>query len=178
MAIKSILTNQEDFTGEFPVTERTSALWRFNESAPDGGLRLLDSSGHGRHFTVSGWSGTSASLIAGRFGRYFRQNIVNPTSEKTHLIAANDGSFFSSLGEKIVVGGWINPTTYSVGQTYCPIFNTRQGPGQPIFYVSLYQGRPRMMLYNSAGSLILDQSETPGFSMVNGGWYFIAASLR
>ena len=57
MAIKSILTNQEDFTGEFPVTERTSALWRFNESAPDGGLRLLDSSGHGRHFTVSGWSG-------------------------------------------------------------------------------------------------------------------------
>ena len=26
MAIKSILTNQEDFTGEFPVTSRTSAL--------------------------------------------------------------------------------------------------------------------------------------------------------
>jgi hypothetical protein len=178
MAIKSILTNQEDFTGEFPATSRTSALWRFNESAPDGNLRLLDSSGHGRHFTVSGWSGTSASLIAGRFGRYFRQNIVNPTSEKTHLIAANDGSIFSNLGERIVVGGWINPTTYSVGQTYCPIFNTRQGPGQPIFYVSLYQGRPRMMLYNSAGSLILDQSETPSFSMVNGGWYFIAAVIE
>ena len=178
MAIKSVLTSQTDFTGEFTVTERTSALWRFNESAPDGNLRLLDSSGHGRHFTVSGWSGTSASLIAGRFGRYFRQNIVNPTSEKTYLTAANDGSFFSSLGEKIVVGGWINPTTYSVGQTYCPIFNTRQGPGQPIFYVSLYQGRPRMMLYNSAGSLILDQSETPGFSMVNGGWYFIAAVIE
>jgi len=31
MAIKSILTSQEDFTGEFPVTSRTSALWRFNE---------------------------------------------------------------------------------------------------------------------------------------------------
>ena len=178
MAIKSILTNQEDFTGEFPATSRTSALWRFNESAPDGSLRLLDSSRHGRHFSVSGWSGTSASLIAVRLGRYFRQNIVNPTSKKTHLIATNDGSFFSSLGEKIVVGGWINPTTYSVGQTYCPIFNTRQGPGQPIFYVSLYQGRPRMMLYNSAGLLILDQSETPSFSMVNGGWYFIAAVIK
>jgi len=178
MAIKSVLTSQEDFTGEFPVTERMSALWRFNESAPDGNLRLLDSSGHGRHFTVSGWSGTSASLIAGRFGRYFRQNIVNPTSEKTHLVAANDGSFFSSLGEKIAVGGWINPTTYLVGNMYTPIFNTRQGPGQPIFYVSLYQGRPRMMLYNSAGTLILDQSETPSFSMVNGGWYFIAAVIE
>lgn len=178
MAIKSVLTSQEDFTGEFPATSRMSALWRFNESAPDSNLRLLDSSGHGRHFTVSGWSGITASLPLGRFGRYFRQNINNPTSEKTHLVAANDGSFFSSLGEKIVVGGWINSTTYSVGQTYCPIFNTRQGPGQPIFYVSLYQGRPRMMLYDSAGSLILDQSETPGFSMVNGGWYFIAAVIE
>ncbi len=48
-------------------------------------------------------------------------------------MAANDGSFFSNMREKIAVGGWINPTTYSVGQTYCPIFNTRQGPGQPIF---------------------------------------------
>ncbi|CCO06915.1 hypothetical protein [Desulforamulus hydrothermalis] len=132
MAIKSILTSQEDFTGEFPVTSRTSALWRFNEKTPDENLQLIDSSGHGRHFTISGWAGTSANLIAGRFGRYFRQNIVNPTSEKTHLIAENDGSFFSNLGEKIVVGGWINPTTYSVGQTYIPIFNTRQGPGQPI----------------------------------------------
>jgi len=178
MAIKSILTSQEDFTGEFPVTEQTSALWRFNESAPDGDTRLMDSSGHGRHFTVSGWSGTTASLPLGRFGRYFRQNINNPTSEKTHLVAANDGSIFSNLGERIVVGGWINPTTYSVGNTYTPIFNTRQGPGQPIFYVSLYQGRPRMMLYNSAGTLILDQSETPSFSMVNGGWYFIAAVIE
>ncbi len=178
MAVRSILTSQEDFTGEYPVTERTSALWRFNESAPDSNTQLRDSSGHGRHFTISGWSGTTASLPVSRFGRYFRQNISNPTSEKTHLIAANDGSFFSALGEKIAVGGWINPTTYSVGQTYSPIFNTRQGPGQPIFYVSLFQGRPRMMLYNSAGTLILDQSETPSFSMVNGGWYFIAAVIE
>jgi len=178
VAVRSILTSQEDFTGEYPVTERTSALWRFNESAPDSNTQLRDSSSHGRHFTISGWSGTTASLPVSRFGQYFRQNISNPTSEKTHLIAANDGSFFSALGEKIAVGGWINPTTYSVGQTYSPIFNTRQGPGQPIFYVSLFQGRPRMMLYNSAGTLILDQSETPSFSMVNGGWYFIAAVIE
>jgi phage minor structural protein len=178
VAVRSILTSQEDFTGEYPETERTSALWRFNESAPDSNTPLRDSSSPGRHFTISGWSGTTASLPVSRFGRYFRQNISNPTSEKTHLIAANDGSFFSALGEKIAVGGWINPTTYSVGQTYSPIFNTRQGPGQPIFYVSLFQGRPRMMLYNSAGTLLLDQSETPSFSMVNGGWYFIAAVIE
>jgi hypothetical protein len=77
----------------------------------------------------------------------------------------NDGSFFTTLGDRIAVGGWINPTTYSVGSTYIPLFNTRQGPGQPLLYLSLYQGRPRMMLYNSSGSLILDQTETPSFPM-------------
>ena len=178
MAVKSILTSQTDFTGEIPVTEKTSALWRFNESTPDSDTRLTDSSGNGRHFTVSGWSGTTASLLNGRFGRYFRININNPTTEKTHLVATNDGTFFSYLGDKIAVGGWVNPTTYSVGQNFIPLFNTRQGPGQPILYISLYQGRPRMMLYNSAGTLILDQTETPGFNMVNGGWYFLSAIIN
>jgi phage minor structural protein len=177
VAVKSILTTQEDFTGEFPVTEQTAAMWRFNEAEPDSGTRLLDSSGKGRHLTVSGWNGTTAALPNGRHGRYFRMNTNNPATEKTHLIAANDGTFFSNLGDKIAVGGWINPTTYSIGNTYCPIFNTRQGPGQPLIYISLFQGRPRMMLYNSAGALVLDQTETPGFTMSNGGWYFIGAVI-
>jgi len=177
MAVKSILTTQEDFTGEFPITEQTAAMWRFNEAAPDNDTRLLDTSGKGRHFTVSGWSGTTASLLNGRHGRYLRMNINNPATEKTHLIATNDGTFFSNLGDRIVVGGWINPTTYSVGNTYTPLFNTRQGPGQPILYISLFSGRPRIMLYNSSGTLILDQTETADFSIVNGGWYFIAAVI-
>ena len=145
LAIKSVLTSQVDFTGEFPVSNKTVALWRFNETAPDSNNMIADASGFNRDFYVSAWSGTSASFPASRLGRFFRQNIINPTSEKTHLIATNDGGFFTDLGEKIVVGGWINPTTYSIGQTFIPIFNTRQGPGQPIFYVSLYQGRPRLM---------------------------------
>lgn len=178
MAIKSILTTQTDFTGEFPISENTLALWRFNESAPDADTKLADSSGHGRRVLISGWSGTTASLPSGKMGRFFKQNINNPTSEKTYLQAVNDSNFFTALGDKIAVGGWINPTTYSVGQTYSPIFNTRQGPGQPLLYLSLYQGKPRMMLYNSTGSLILDQTETPSFSMVNNGWYFIAAIIE
>lgn len=177
MAVKSILTTQEDFTGEFPITEQTSAMWRFNEAEPDSNTQLIDSSGNGRYLTISGWSGTTAGLRGGFHGRYFRMNITNPTTERTHLIATNDGSFFSDLGDKIVVGGWINPTTYSVGNTYCPILNTRGGPGQPIFYMSLFSGRPRMMIYNSSGSLILDQTETPSFTLKNNGWYFIAAII-
>ena len=40
MAIKSILTVQTDFTGEYPVSDQTVGLWRFNESAPDGNTML------------------------------------------------------------------------------------------------------------------------------------------
>ena len=99
MAIKSVVTSQTDFTGEFPIHDETVALWHFNESQPNNN-QLKDSSMNNHHFTISNWSGTSASLVAGRFGRFFRQNIVNPTSEKTYLTATNDGSF---LDRKSVV---------------------------------------------------------------------------
>lgn len=178
MAVKSILTSQTDFTGEFPYIEGMSGLWRFNESAPDTDNKLIDSSGNDRKMTIINWSGTTASLKSSQKGRQFRMNINNPTTEKTHLQVTNDGSIFANLGERIVVGGWMNPTTYSVGNTFCPIFNTRYGPGNPIFYLSLYSGKPRIMLYNSSGSLILDKTVTPSFSLVNGGWYFIAGVIE
>lgn len=178
MAIKSTLTTEADFKGHMPVTEKTSALWRFDEAAPDDNTQLHDASPHGRHLSISGWSGTTASMVEGWQGRYIRINRTSPTTEKTYLKATNDGSFFSSLGEKIAVGGWIIPTTYSIAAAYSPIFNTRQGPGQPLLYISLISGRPRMMLYNAAGSLILDQSETAPFSLLNGGCYFIGAIVE
>lgn len=178
MALKTILNTQADFTGEFPAEYAKDGLWRFNESAPDENTELADSSGNDRNMYVSGWSGTTASLRAGYRGNYFRFNITNPPVEQTYLKCTNDGSIFANVGERIVCGGWINPTTYSVGNLYTPIFNTRYGPGQPLFYISLYSGRPRLMLYDSAGTLILDKTFTPSFSMSNGGWYFIAAVIE
>ena len=178
MALKTILNKQTDFTGEFPEEWAKGGLWRFNESDPDEDDCLLDSSGMGRVAYINNWSGTSASLSANRLGNYFRMNIVNPSSEQNYLKVTNDGSIFASLGARIVCGGWMNPTTYSVGNTYCPIFNTRYGPGQPIFYLSLIRGDPRIMLYNDTGSLILDESVDPPFSLVNGGWYFIACLIE
>jgi len=164
MALKMILNKQTDFTGEFPAEYAASGLWRFNESAPDEDTALADSSVNGRNFTIVNWSGTTANLSKSPKGRQIRFNINNPTSEKTHLQVTNDGSIFANLGERIIVGGWMCPTTYSVGNTFCPIFNTRYGPGQPIFYLSLYSGKPRIMLYNSSGSLILDKTVTPSFT--------------
>ncbi len=178
MAVKSTLNRQTDFTGEFPAEWAKDGLWRFNEPGPDADTCLADSSGRGRKMYISGWSGTTASLRDGQKGGFFRLNINNPSTEKTYLKVANDGSIFANLGERIACGGWINPTTYSVGNTYTPIFNTRYGPGQPIFYLSLIRGKPRIMLYNASGSLILDESVTPPFSFVNGGWYFIACLIE
>lgn len=178
MSLKTILNKQTDFTGEFPTEYAASGLWRFNESAPDDDTALADSSGCGRNFTVVNWSGTTANLSKSPKGRQIRFNINNPTSEKTHLQVTNDGSIFANLGERIIVGGWMCPTTYSVGNTFCPIFNTRYGPGQPIFYLSLYSGKPRIMLYNASGSLILDKTVTPTFSLKNGVWYFIAGVIE
>lgn len=178
MALKMILNKQTDFTGEFPAEYAASGLWRFNESAPDEDTALVDSSGNGRNFTVVNWSGTTANLSNSPKGRQIRFNINNPTTEKTHLQVTNDGTIFANLGERIIVGGWMCPTTYSVGNTFCPIFNTRYGPGQPIFYLSLYSGKPRIMLYNSSGSLILDKTVTLPFSLSNGKWYFIAGVIE
>lgn len=178
MSLKKIWNTQTDFTGEFPAEYAKDGLWRFNESAPDADTMLADSSGKNRRMYVNKWSGTTASLRGSYRGNQFRFNINNPSTEKTYLKCTNDGSIFADIGERIICGGWINPTTYSVGNTFTPIFNTRYGPGQPIFYISLYSGRPRIMLYNSGGSLILDQSFTPSFSMTNGGWYFIAAVIE
>ena len=178
MSLKTILNQESDFTGEFPAAYAKSGLWRFNETDPDEDNCLQDASGCGRLMEIINWSGTTASLANGQKGRYFRFNINNPSTERTYLKVTNDGSIFSNIGERIIVGGWMNPTTYSIGNTFCPLIGTRNGPGQPIFYLSLYSGRPRLMLYNSSGTLILDQSVTPSFSFANGGNYFIAAVIE
>ncbi len=178
MALKTILNTQTDFTGEFPAEYAKDGLWRFNEAKPDSDDMLLDSSGKGRKMYIHNWNGTTAILRGSYRGNLFRFNTNNPSTEKTYLKVTNDGSIFANIGERIICGGWINPTTYAVGNTYTPIFNTRYGPGQPIFYLSLIRGKPRIMLYNSSGSLILDESVTPSFSFVNGGWYFIACLIE
>ena len=172
------LNSQNKFTGQVPASWGADGLWRFNESAPDSDTCLADSSGKDRKASISGWSGTTASLQAGHLGRSFRMNINNPSTEQTYLKVSNDGTLFSNIGKTIVVGGWFMPTTYSVGNTFCPLLNTRQGTGNPIFYLSLHSGNPRLMLYNSSGTLILDEDFTPSFTLTNGLWYFIVAVIK
>ncbi len=178
MALKIHIQTQEDFTGEFPLEFAKSGLWRFNENDIDDQGYLLDSSENNRKMEVINRAGTTAGLRAGAMGNYVQINLHDPGTEKSYLKVSNDGSIFQNIGDTILVGGWIKPTIYSIGNTYCPLFNTRSGPGHPIFYLSFFQGRPRIMLYNESGSLILDRTTSPSFSFVNGGVYFIACLIR
>ena len=150
MGLKLLVNATEDFTGEFRKTANTQAQWKMNDSPSGDDTTLHDSSGHARNFTINGWSGTTASTRAVKLGKFFRFNTVNPATEKTHLRATNTGDFFTALGKRIVAGGWIYPTTYSVGTTFVPIFSTRSGPGNPLFYLSLRSGRLRNMLYDAS----------------------------
>ena len=178
MALKNTMNTQDAFTGQVPSSWGKDGLWRFNESEPDANTCTADSSGNGRDAYINKWSGTTADFKTGHLGNYFQMNINNPSSEQPYLRVSNDGTMFSDIGERIVVGGWMKPTTYSVGNTYTPLLSTRAGTGNPIFYLSLIRGKPRLMLYNSSGSLILDTSVTPSFSFTNGNWYFIAAVIE
>ncbi|MFR6421601.1 MAG: hypothetical protein ACLUOO_02805 [Coprococcus sp.] len=98
-----------------------AGLWRLNESEPDSNDRLMDSSGNGGISILS--TGAAPQPICWKVCvDIFRFNINNPCREKTYLCAVNDGSIFSELGRRIVVGGWMNPTIYSVGNTFLPYF--------------------------------------------------------
>ena len=66
MALKTILNQQTDFTGEFPVEWAMDGLWRMNESTPDENNNLLDSSGAERPAFINNWSGTTHLCVAGR----------------------------------------------------------------------------------------------------------------
>ena len=179
MGLKLLVNATEDFTGEFRKTANTQAQWKMNDSPSGDDTTLHDSSGHARNFTINGWSGTTASTRAGKLGKFFRFNTVNPATEKTHLRATNTGDFFTALGKRIVAGGWIYPTTYSIGTTFVPIFSTRSGPGNPLFYLSLRSGRLRNMLYDASGTLIHDviEPEPMGVVLKNNGAYFIGTVI-
>ena len=96
MALKTILNQQTDFTGEFPAEWAKDGLWRMNESAPDENNNLLDSSGAGRPAFINNWSGTTASMRSGQKGNYFRFNINSPATETVLSPTESVGKFSSS----------------------------------------------------------------------------------
>ena len=85
MALKNILNTQMPSPASSRPAWAPDGLWRFNESEPDADDYLADSSGKDRKAYIHNWSGTTADMKTGNFGRYFQMNINNPSSEKTYL---------------------------------------------------------------------------------------------
>ena len=123
-----------------------------NESAPDENNNLLDSSGAERPAFINNWSGTTASMRSGQKGNYFRFNINNPSTEQTYLKVTNDGTIFAELGERILCGGWMSPTTYSVETPTAQSSTQDTVPGSRFSTCPFIRGRPRIMLYDDTGS--------------------------
>ena len=50
MAVIAILTEQSDFTGEFPITDHAIGVWRLNEAivAQDESVSFPDAANYGR----------------------------------------------------------------------------------------------------------------------------------
>lgn len=99
MGLKLLVNATEDFTGEFQKTANTQAQWKMNDTPSDDVLYLDDSSGYGRDFSIVNWSGTTASTRAGKLGKYFRFNTVDPATEQSYLKATNTGDFLQRWGK-------------------------------------------------------------------------------
>ena len=100
MGLKLLVNATEDFTGEFRKTANTQAQWKMNDSPSGDDTTLHDSSGHARNFTINGWSGTTASTRAGKLGKFFRFNTVNPATEKSTSKGNEYRGFLHSIGKK------------------------------------------------------------------------------
>lgn len=107
-----------------------------NECSPSGDdTTLHDSSGHARNFTINGWSGTTASTRAGKLGKFFRFNTVNPATEKTHLRATNTGDFFTELGKRIR-GRRVDIPNYLFGRdNICTYFQYQKRSGKFLCFI-------------------------------------------
>ena len=56
MAVIAILTDQTDFTGEFPITDHAVGVWRLSEAivAQDESVRFPDAANYGRDLVPVG----------------------------------------------------------------------------------------------------------------------------
>lgn len=100
MGLKLLVNATEDFTGEFRKTANTQAQWKMNDSPSGDDTTLHNSSEYARNFTINGWSGTTASTRAGKLGKYFRFNTVNPATEKNTSEGSEYGRFLYSIGKE------------------------------------------------------------------------------
>lgn len=161
MAVGDVLARwdtRRDWSGEHPASG-AYALARFQAFNETSGLTRTfpDAADPARTWTVRNVQNT-AGLSAGRWGNNLSLNRSAPSTEQTSVVLPNRAGMWPASGT-LLFRAWA-ALTFSM--QFTPIISTRGNAGvAPLVYLStLSDGRPRAMIYNAAGTAILDQSES------------------
>ena len=161
MAVGDILARwntRRDWSGEWPAAGAV-LLQRFDALSGSGATKTLpDVADPSKTWTLRNASASSAGLSAGRWGNNLSLNRTAPATEQTSLTVPYFAGLWPASG-KMLFSAW---AALSFAMSFTPIISSRNTTGvAPLAYLSTTSdGRPRAMIYNSAGTAILDQSET------------------
>ncbi len=169
MAVIAILTEQSDFTGEFPVTDHAVGVWRLNEAAvaEDESVSFLDAGAYGRDLVLVG---TDYVLTEGVLGNAVQ---LNASTGGTYLKAINDGTFFSPLYGRLVFGGSFRFP--SIPEGVVPLLATQKADTMPLFRLELNGGKVNVMLNGTSGATCFSAQEN--LQLQPDTWYFIAVTI-
>ena len=147
MAIKSIITSREDFTGELSADKSTIGLWHFNTEAEEneGKRRFPDATGNNYAYA----EGNSIEIQSGGLGNHLCLNAQGGSG--SYLSIENGGEALANIGEKISVGGWIYPAAVT-SNIFCPIFST------PSMCFGLHGNTLRLKLLGADGAVLEDKT--------------------
>ena len=150
-------STRPDFSGEWAASGAT-LLQRFtalNETT--GTTRTLPDANGVDVWTITNFAST-AGLSAGRWGNNLSLNRSAPATEKTSAKVPYRAGLWPSSG-KLLFSVW---GALNFSMTYTPLISTRNDAARkPLVYLStMNDGRPRAMIYDAAGTAILDASET------------------
>jgi len=169
MAVIAILTEQSDFTGEFPITDHAVGVWRLNEAAvaEDETVSFPDASAYGRDLVLVG---TDYALTKGVLGNAIR---LNASTGSCYLKAINDGTFFSPLYGRLVFGGSFRFP--SIPEGVVPLLATQKADTLPLFRLDLNGGKVNVMLNAASGATCFSSQEN--LQLQPDTWYFIAVTV-
>ena len=169
MAVIAILTEQTDFTGEFPITDHAVGVWRLNEAivADDESVSFPDAGAYGRDLVPVG---TDYTLTSGIYGKAVA---LNAASGGSYLKAANDGAFFRPLHGRLVFGGSFRFPSIPTGVV--PLLTTQKADTLPLFRLDLSSGKVNVMLNGASGATCFSVQEN--LQLQPDTWYFIAVTV-
>lgn len=188
MALKKILTVQEDFTGEFKNTDRTEGLWKFNEKDSDfiddtpktvgsreysypTGFPRQEVDGTDESHTKTAWNmhpdNQDLDLSGGASftttDTLFKGRALDLSTGTAYLPSGTVG-----MGPARSMGLWFQVTAADLVPDWV-IIATQRTNGNHGFHVSLYRGALYTRYY-SGGQM--SQAFTP-YKLTAGKWYFV-----